>query len=87
MLGINLSIGEVVVEYVYFLEKFDLGSSFNVDKIGDVVYGGNGKFFVVERDFFFDFIVKKFIFEIDFKGVINLFVDDVLSLLEGEILE
>ena len=87
MLGINPSTGEAVAEYVYLLEKSDLGSSPNVDKIGDAVYGGNGKFFVVERDSSFDPTAKKFIFEIDLKGATNLLADDAPSLPEGETLE
>ncbi|MEO0732916.1 MAG: choice-of-anchor I family protein, partial [Bacteroidota bacterium] len=52
VLAVDPADGSAVAEYVYLLENnanraFDIG---RVDKIGDVVYAGNGKFFVLERD-------------------------------------
>ena len=52
VLGINPADGTPVHEYVYLLERnrdagFALG---RVDKIGDAVYVGNGRFMILERD-------------------------------------
>lgn len=70
--------GEPVGEYVYFLE----GSS-GVDKIGDAVYAGDGKFKVIERDSGTDADSEKFIFEVDLTGATNI-LDTELSTAMGE---
>ncbi len=59
--------GQTTGEYVYFLE-----GSPGVDKIGDAVYAGNGKFYVIERDSGTDPDSKKFIFEVDLTGATNI---------------
>ena len=87
ILGINPNTGEPVAEYVYVLEKPDIGTGPVVDKIGDAVYAGDGKFFVAERDSSFDPTGKKFIFEIDLNGATNLLADNAPSLPDGETLE
>lgn len=71
MLGIDPATGIPVAEYVYLLEKADYGTSL-VDKIGDAVYAGDGKFYVIERDSATSAVGKKFIFEIDLSGATNV---------------
>ncbi|MEL7504429.1 MAG: choice-of-anchor I family protein [Cyanobacteria bacterium J06554_6] len=70
MIGIDPATGEPVSEYVYLLQKPDVGG--NVDKIGDAVYAGDGKFFVMERDSSLDETAQKFVFEVNLKGVTNV---------------
>jgi hypothetical protein len=70
MLGIDPATGEPVAEYVYLLQKPDVGG--NVDKIGDAVYAGDGKFYVMERDSSLEPTAQKFIFEVDLKGATNV---------------
>jgi 2',3'-cyclic-nucleotide 2'-phosphodiesterase (5'-nucleotidase family) len=70
MLGIDPATGEPVAEYVYLLQKPDIGG--NVDKIGDAVYAGDGQFFVMERDSSLEPTAQKFVFEVDLKGATNV---------------
>lgn len=70
--------GEPVGEYVYFLE-----GSEGVDKIGDAVYAGDGKFKVIERDSDTDADAEKFIFEVDLTGATNILGTE-LSTATGE---
>jgi 2',3'-cyclic-nucleotide 2'-phosphodiesterase (5'-nucleotidase family) len=70
MLGIDPATGTPVAEYVYLLQKPDVGG--NVDKIGDAVYAGDGRFFVMERDSSLESTAQKFVFEVDLKGVTNV---------------
>jgi Ca2+-binding RTX toxin-like protein len=70
MLGIDPATGEPVAEYVYLLQKPDVGN--NVDKIGDAVYAGDGKFYVVERDSSTDPTAQKFVFEVSLTGATNV---------------
>ena len=70
--------GEPVGEYVYFLE-----GSPGVDKIGDAVYAGDGKFKVIERDSGTDADAEKFIFEVDLTGATNILGTE-LSTATGE---
>ncbi|MDB9527892.1 esterase-like activity of phytase family protein [Oscillatoria sp. CS-180] len=77
MLGIDPATGEPVSEYVYLLQKPDVGG--NVDKIGDAVYAGNGQFFVMERDSSLEPTAQKFVFEVNLTGV-----TDVLGMDFGE---
>ncbi len=86
ILGIDMNTGEPVSEHVYLLEGADVGLS-KVDKIGDAVYAGDGKFFVIERDSSVDAAGKKFIFEVDLTGATNLLAEDAPALPEGETLE
>lgn len=69
ILGIDANTGEPIHEYVYLLERNkNTGySSSRVDKIGDAVYKGNGKFLVIERDSEGPTATygKKYVFEID----------------------
>ncbi|MCH6259485.1 esterase-like activity of phytase family protein, partial [Puniceicoccaceae bacterium K14] len=52
ILGIDPADGTPVAEYVYLLERNALGghSFARTDKIGDAVYAGNGRFYILERD-------------------------------------
>ncbi|MEL6928717.1 MAG: choice-of-anchor I family protein [Cyanobacteria bacterium J06600_6] len=67
ILEVDPATGEPVGEYVYFLE-----GSKGVDKIGDAVYVGDGKFNVIERDSGTDADSEKFIFEVDLTGATNI---------------
>ncbi|WNJ19302.1 choice-of-anchor I family protein [Pontibacter sp. G13] len=76
IIGIDPANGTPVSEYVYFLER-NKNSAFNVsrvDKIGDAVYAGNGKFYVLERDSSTPDQPegKKYVFEINLKGATNI---------------
>lgn len=84
ILGIDTETGEPVSEYVYLLEDPAVRAGGRVDKIGDAVYAGDGKFFVIERDSAVDETAKKFIFEIDLQGATNVLGLDVFA---GETLE
>ena len=75
ILGINPATGEAVSEYVYLLERNrDAGLGNRVDKIGDAVYTGNGRFMVLERDSGLpgDNTSQKYVFEIDLKYATNI---------------
>ncbi|TXF88345.1 DUF5017 domain-containing protein [Neolewinella aurantiaca] len=68
--------GVPAAEYVYLLENnanraYDIG---RVDKIGDVVYAGNGKFMALERDSSVpgQNEGKKYVFEITLTGATNI---------------
>ena len=74
ILEVDPSTGEAVGEYVYFLE-----GSPGVDKIGDAVYAGDGKFYVIERDSGTDVDSEKFIFEVDLTGATNILSTDLSS--------
>ncbi|UZO79475.1 esterase-like activity of phytase family protein [Aquimarina sp. ERC-38] len=81
ILGIDATTGEPVSEYVYVLEQNKFGgyATSRVDKIGDAVYKGNGKFLVIERDSEDPEVSegKKYIFEIDINYAINLLAEAV----------
>ena len=70
LLGIDPTNGHPVSEYVYLLQKPDIGNT--VDKIGDAVYSGDGKFFVLERDSSLEPTSQKFVFELDLTGATNV---------------
>lgn len=76
ILAVNADTGAPVGEYVYVLERNkDAGyASSRVDKIGDAVYAGNGKFLVIERDSEGPMVAfgKKYIFEIDINFATNI---------------
>ncbi|WP_282122883.1 choice-of-anchor I domain-containing protein [Algibacter mikhailovii] len=76
ILGVNADTGVPVSEYVYLLERNrDAGyASSRVDKMGDAVYTGNGKFLVIERDSEGPTVAtgKKYIFEIDINYATNI---------------
>ncbi|MEZ4804063.1 MAG: esterase-like activity of phytase family protein [Bacteroidia bacterium] len=76
ILGINANTGLPVSEYVYLLErnKYAGYASSRVDKIGDAVYTGNGKFLVIERDSEGPEATtgKKYVFEIDIHVATNI---------------
>ena len=78
ILEVDPATGEPVGEYVYFLE-----GSPGVDKIGDAVYVGDGKFKVIERDSGTDADSEKFIFEVDLTGATNILGTE-LSTATGE---
>lgn len=81
ILGIDATNGTPVSEYVYVLERnADAGySSSRVDKIGDAVYTGNGKFLVIERDSEGpeNEMGQKNIFEIDLNYATNILGTDL----------
>lgn len=87
ILGINAENGTPVSEYVYVLERNrESGySGSRVDKIGDAVYTGNGKFLVIERDSEGpdNEMGQKYIFEIDINFATNILGTD-LSKSTGE---
>ncbi|MEL6605517.1 MAG: esterase-like activity of phytase family protein, partial [Cyanobacteria bacterium J06614_10] len=74
ILGIDPATGTPVAEYVYLIQDPEVGN--NVDKIGDAVFAGDGKFFVIERDSSLDDDGQKFVFEIDIKGATNILGQD-----------
>ncbi len=87
ILGINPTTGEPVAEYVYLLEDPAVRDGGRVDKIGDAVYVGDGKFQVIERDSAVGENAKKFLIEIDLKGATNLLASDAPALMAGMSLE
>ena len=89
MLGIDPESGEPVAEYVYLLEKPNLSDDINliVDKIGDAVYAGDHKFYILERDSSTTATGKKFVFEFDLKGATNLLDPDAPDLPNNTTLE
>ncbi|MEL6762936.1 MAG: esterase-like activity of phytase family protein, partial [Cyanobacteria bacterium J06607_6] len=78
MLGIDPATGTPVSEYVYILQKPETGS--NVDKIGDAVFAGDGKFFVIERDSDLSSTGQQFVFEVDIAGATNVLGQDFSGL-------
>ncbi len=76
ILGVNAEDGTPVNEYVYLLERNrDEGlATSRVDKIGDAIYIGGGKFLVLERDSSSpeEEEGKKYIFEINLTGATNI---------------
>ena len=86
MLGINLSTGAVVSEYVYPMDKVPFREQ-NTDKIGDAAYAGNGVFNIIERD---DSVLrsgKKMLFQFNLLGATNLRAAGTPPLLPGLTLE
>ncbi|MDY7020490.1 MAG: choice-of-anchor I family protein, partial [Cyanobacteriota bacterium] len=69
-------------EYVYFLE-----GSPGVDKIGDAVYQGDGKFLVIERDSGTEATSNKFIFEVDLAGATNILGTELSEATDEDALE
>ncbi|MCB1123761.1 MAG: choice-of-anchor I family protein, partial [Verrucomicrobiae bacterium] len=89
ILGIDATDGTPVEEYIYLLERnANSGYSFaRTDKIGDAVFAGNGKFFVLERDSSTPAqptIGHKYIFEIDISLATNLLGDGAPTPIEGK---
>ncbi len=78
ILEVDPATGEAVGEYVYFL-----AGSPGVDKIGDAVYAGDGKFYVIERDSATGRDAQKFIFEVDLTAATNILGTE-LSTATGE---
>ncbi len=81
ILGIDPADGTPVSEYVYFLEA-NRESNINinrVDKIGDAVYTGGGKFLILERDSSIpgQNTGKKFVFEFTLEGATNILGTDI----------
>jgi len=76
IIGVDATDGTPVSEYVYLLErnKENGFSSSRVDKIGDAVYKGNGKFLVIERDSEGpeNKSGKKYVYEIDITYATNI---------------
>ncbi len=77
ILGVDADSGTPVSEHVYLLERNrlpGLGLS-QVDKIGDAVYAGNGRFFVIERDSSTPDdgnTGKKYVYEINLQGATDM---------------
>ncbi|MBK8906956.1 MAG: choice-of-anchor I family protein [Rhodospirillales bacterium] len=71
ILGIDIETGAPVKEFVQLLEAPGFRDG-NVDKIGDAVFAGNGRFFVNERDDSLEAFGKKFVFEIDTSFATNV---------------
>lgn len=82
ILEVDAANGNPVGEYVYLLERNkDAGhSSARVDKIGDAVFTGDGKFLVIERDSegATESRGKKYVFEIDINYATNI-LDSVFT--------
>ncbi|MCI4671644.1 MAG: choice-of-anchor I family protein [Bacteroidia bacterium] len=83
--------GVPVAEYVYLLEQ-NSRSRFGisrVDKIGDAVYIGNDKYWVLERDSSNpdEEEGKKYVFEIDLSGATNILGTELSNRTEGATLE
>ncbi|MGB7443107.1 MAG: choice-of-anchor I family protein [Coleofasciculaceae cyanobacterium] len=87
IVGIDPATGIPVEEYVYLLEDADVRPGGRVDKIGDAVYAGDGKFFVLERDASTSPTAKKFIFEIDINSATNLLSPNAPTLPAASTLE
>ncbi len=98
ILGISVTDGNPVSEYVYLLERnaYKGTATSAVDKIGDACYVGDGKFIVIERDSkgMNEKGSKKYIYEIDLLGATNLLdaatseaIRDLARLDAGETLE
>ncbi len=84
ILGVNAADGTVASEYVYLLERNRVdGLGNRVDKIGDAVYTGNGKFLVLERDSSLpgEDTGQKYIYEIDITYATNLRANAELTAL------
>ncbi|MEZ4937724.1 MAG: esterase-like activity of phytase family protein, partial [Crocinitomicaceae bacterium] len=87
ILAINPATGAPVAEYVYLLERNkDAGYSLNrTDKIGDAVYVGNGKFYVLERDSSDPNTTlkgKKYVYEICIDGATDILPLPISSLTD-----
>ena len=92
ILGVSATDGTPVSEYVYLLERNkDAGHAFGrVDKIGDAVYVGGGKFLVLERDSSDPNVErrgKKFVFEINISGATNILEMPIASEMTENTLE
>lgn len=91
ILGVDATNGTPVSEYVYLLENnANSGLAINrVDKIGDAVYIGNGKFMVLERDSSVpgQNEGKKYVFEISLTGATNVLSTDLATGNGGMYLE
>jgi Ca2+-binding RTX toxin-like protein len=74
--------GESTGEYIYFLE-----GSAGVDKIGDAVYKGDGKFLVVERDDGTDATAEKFVYEVNLTGATNILGTELSEATDENALE
>lgn len=85
IVGIDPADGSTVAQYVYLLERPQFSEG-NVDKIGDAVFAGDGKFFVIERDSGTTPVSTKPIYEIDISDATNLVGNGGL-LLDGLTLE
>lgn len=83
ILGVDAGSGTPVEEYVYLLERNQYSglATSRVDKIGDAVFAGGGKFLVLERDSEAPGVSegKKYIFEISLAGATN-----VLGFADGQ---
>lgn len=86
ILEIDATNGTPTAEFVYLLERNkDNGyATARVDKIGDAVYKGNGKFLVIERDSEAPSVEegKKYIFEIDITYATNVLAQTYTKELE-----
>lgn len=82
ILEVDANLGEVTGEYVYLLSGFP-----GVDKIGDAVYQGDGKFLVIERDSGVGEDANKFIFEVDLGEASNILGTELANATDKGALE
>ena len=75
-----------MAEYAYLYEKAAFREQLT-DKIGDAVYAGNGRFYIVERDDSVQRSGKKMLFEFTLNGATNLRAPGAPPLLAGQSLE
>ena len=92
ILGVNPADGTPVAEYVYLLERnAQSGHGFaRTDKLGDAVYAGDNRFYVMERDSSDrndGTTGHKYVFEIDLAGATNLLAAGAPSPLADKTLE
>jgi len=94
ILALDASMGTVTGEYLYLLEKNQLGVNgrSRVDKMGDAVYVGNGVFWVLERDSGSPLdenpsTFKKYVYEINMTGATNMLDSAIARSMTGVTLE
>lgn len=91
ILALNMENGQPVAEYVYSLEanKAMQHAIGRIDKIGDAVYIGNGRFIVIERDSSIPGSKggKKYLFEINIAGATNILGTELSNATDDNALE
>ncbi len=83
ILEVDPSNGEATGEFIHVLNDTDLA----VDKIGDAVYKGDGKFLAIERDSAVGPEADKFIFEVDITNATNILGTPLSEATESQALE
>ncbi|NET35960.1 MAG: hypothetical protein F6K19_28690 [Cyanothece sp. SIO1E1] len=95
ILGIDPETGIPVEEFVYVLQTPALvtsvpGTSFGsaeIDRIGDAVFAGDGRFFLIERDNEAVDTAQQFVVQIDLTGATNILGTDISNATDGVTLE